>query len=238
MKLAIMQPYFFPYLGYFELIQLSDAWIVFDTVKYNPKSWMNRNRILHPTKGWQYITAPVDRAAGAELISEMRIVDAPAALQRMLGQIDHYRLRRAPFFGPVRGLIERAFDLPEPVGLRDLCVRTLKETCVYLGLEFRPQSLLAMDLTLSPITHAGQWALEISSAVRADVYINAPGGRDLFHREDFAARGIELQFLKPDPFHYPMAGHEFVENLSIIDVLMWNSPEAVLDRLGKAAVEP
>ncbi len=238
MKLAIMQPYFFPYLGYFELIQLSDAWIVFDTVKYNPKSWMNRNRILHPTRGWQYVTAPVDRASGGELLCEMQLIDPAAAMQRLLGQIDHYRVHRAPFFGAVRSLIERSFDLASPVSLRDLCVRALAETCAHVGLDFRPQSLSSMDLPLPTISHAGQWALEISSAMKADIYINAPGGRDLFLPEEFAARGIELQFLQPNPFRYATPGYDFVENLSIIDVLMWTAPEVVRARLAKASVQP
>lgn len=238
MKLAIMQPYFFPYLGYFELIQLSERWIVFDTVKYNPKSWMNRNRILHPSQGWQYVSAPVDRAAGSGVIRDMRVVEPHAAMQRILGQIDHYRAKRAPFFAPVRKLIEQAFDLAGPVGLTELCVASLAGTCAYLGLEFAPRRMSELGLDLPPISHAGQWALEISAALGADVYINAPGGRDLFDPQAFAGRGIELRFLKPDPFHYPTPGYEFVENLSILDVLMWNSPETVRERLSRAAAEP
>jgi hypothetical protein len=238
MKLAIMQPYFFPYLGYFELIGLSDTWIVFDTVKYKPKSWMNRNRILHPTKGWQYVTAPVERAGGGDLISEIRVVDAPAAMHRLLGQIDHYRVNRAPFFAPIRELIQRSFDLPAPVGLSDLCVNVLAQTCAYIGLEFRPRRLSQMDLPLPPITYPGQWAPEISSVLNADVYINAPGGRAIFREEDFAARGMKLEFLRPNPFHYPTPGYDFVENLSIIDVLMWNPPETVRARLAQAIAEP
>ena len=94
--LGIMQPYFFPYVGHFELIHLSDDWIVFDVVKYQPKSWMNRNRVLHPKAGWQYVSAPVEKRGESGLIRDVRLVDPAAALARIIGQIDHYRLRGRP----------------------------------------------------------------------------------------------------------------------------------------------
>ncbi len=116
-------------------------------------------------------------------------------------------------------------------------MNALTRICAYLGLEFQPRFLSQMDVALPPITHAGQWAAEISHALDAEVYINAPGGRGIFRQEEFDAYGIELKFLKPDPFHYATSGYDFVENLSIIDVLMWNSPEAVRERLGRAVAE-
>ena len=236
MKLALMQPYFFPYLGYFELIQLVDVWVVFDTVKYTPQSWMTRNRLLHPDGGWQYIRVPVKRPGAGEMLEDIALVDAPDALRRMVRQIDHYRARGAPFFGPVRELIERTFAHAPSGLLVDLCLAGLVETCAYLGMPFEPRRLSQMGLRLPPISHAGGWGPEISSVLGADVYINAPGGRDLFQPGEFTARGIELLFLEPDVFRYATPGYDFVENLSIIDVLMWNAPEAVRDRLARAAV--
>ncbi|HEX4098648.1 MAG TPA: WbqC family protein [Caulobacteraceae bacterium] len=238
MRLGIMQPYFFPYLGYFELIQLSDDWVVFETVKYKPKSWMNRNRILHPRSGWQYVSTPIEKHTESGLIKDARQVDPGAARERILGQIDHYRLKRAPYFDQVRELIERSFARAGSSLLADVNVSSLEEVCAYLDLEFRPRRLSEMGLDIPPIEHAGQWAVEISDLLGAPIYINAPGGRGIFHPEEFAARGIELLFLVPRPMRYATPGYEFVENLSILDVMMWNAPERIREHVAGAALAP
>ena len=94
-----MQPYFFPYLGYFELIARVDRWVVFDVVQYNAKSWMNRNRILHPKEGWQYITVPVEKAPRGTLIRDIRVKDMVDSRERVLGQMVHYK-KKAPLLSP------------------------------------------------------------------------------------------------------------------------------------------
>lgn len=236
--LGIMQPYFFPYVGHFELIRLTRSWIVFDVVKYQPKSWMNRNRILHPKAGWQYISVPVEKPDDGEMIQHVRLVDPAAALRRILGQIDHYRLRRAPHFEQVHALVERAFARAASPGLTDMNVACLAEVCAYLGIAFHPRVLSEMGLELPPIDHAGQWALEISHALGAPTYVNAPGGRGIFRPEEYAARGIELLFLVPRPMRYATPGYEFVDSLSIVDVMMWNSPEVIREHLDGARANP
>src|SRR5947209_10412301 len=107
MKLGIMQPYFFPYIGYYDIINRTDHWVVFDVAQYAPKSWMNRNRILHPTDGWQYITAAVRKGTQGRSISEVVLADKNATHRRILGQIEHYRKKRAPFFDAEHDLIDR-----------------------------------------------------------------------------------------------------------------------------------
>src|SRR5512140_2804121 len=97
MKLGAMQPYFFPYLGYFELIFLTDQWIVFDISKYIRHGWVNRNRVLHPTQGWVYITVPLQKHSSDTPINHIETKDIEEWRPRLFGQLSHYR-RRAPFF--------------------------------------------------------------------------------------------------------------------------------------------
>lgn len=225
MTLGIMQPYFFPYLGYYDVINQSDAWIVFDVVLYKPKSWMNRNRILHPSEGWQYISVPVAHAS-TDAIKDVRVIDKAAAQRRILGQIEHYRARRAPFFSAVRALIEKAFAAAGDA-LADLNVASLAVVCEYIGIPFEPKKLSEMGLSLPKIEDPGDWALEICAALGFDGYVNPPGGRDIFDVGRYARRGISIRFTDLVDFRYSQRAASFVEHLSVLDVLMWNPPESV-----------
>jgi hypothetical protein len=228
MILAAMQPYFFPYLGYFDLINRCDRWVVFDLVSYAPRSWMNRNRILHPISGWQYVTVPVHHHAASRAIKDILIVDKTAARQRILGQLEHYRHGGAPFFESVSDLVRQGFAASGSSDrLRDLNVETLSAVCRYLDLKFDFVVLSQAGLTLPPIQRAGQWALEIATAFAATDYINAPGGRGLFDEQEFREHGIRLHFTQPIEFSYTCRRYRFAPDLSIIDVLMWNAPEIV-----------
>ncbi len=224
-----MQPYFFPYLGHFQLIAASDRWIVFDIVKYQKRSWMNRNRILHPTQGWQYVNVPVHDAPSG-LVSDTRVIDKDAALSRILGQLEHYR-RRAPHFAAVTDMVRQTFARAEGDRLVDLSLQSLLVPCERLGLQMDWSICSRMDLELPPVVHPGQWALEICSAVGAASYINPASGRELFQPGEWAARGIGLEFLEPRLFNYPCRPYEFVASLSILDVMMWNEPAVILQHL-------
>ena len=232
MKLGIMQPYFFPYLGYFELIDRTDRWVVFDVVQYKAKSWMNRNRILHPSHGWQYFSVPVKKGPFGTLIRDIRVRDMDAALSRILGQLNHYK-KRAPFFHRMVDLVRESFSAAESDRLVDLNVSSLATTCSYLGVSFDWSLCSEMGLDLDGIKHPGQWALRISSQLGAREYINPPGGRDIFDPAEWAEAGIILRFTDLPTFCYDCPPYEFIEHLSILDVLMWNEPESALAVLRK-----
>ncbi|POR72070.1 WbqC family protein [Pseudomonas syringae] len=223
--LGIMQPYFFPYIGYFQLIAAVQRGLVFDIVKYKRKSWMNRNRVLGSKGDWQYINVPVCVSEGA-LIKDATIIDLACAHRRIKNPLEHYR-SQAPYFRETLQVVEQTFGTPA-THLCELNTRALKVVCEYLGMSFNWESCAAMNLDLPPIEHAGQWALEISTVLGARQYINATGGREIFIPGEWQERGIELRFLEPASFSYSTGPLNFVENLSIIDVLMWNAPETVL----------
>ena len=225
-----MQPYFFPYLGYFELIHRTDRWVVFDVVQYKPKSWMNRNRILHPTDGWQYIGVPVEKFTRGDLIQDIKIKDKDAALSRILGQLNHYK-KFAPYFSQVVNLVKESFNSVTSNRLVDLNVSTLIQACIYIGIDFKWSLCSELSLNFDDVTHPGQWALEISKQLGAKQYINLPGGKDIFNPQEWEDAEIDLQFTEIANIKYACAPYCFVDNLSILDVLMWNSPEKVITYL-------
>lgn len=223
MILGMMQPYFFPYLGYFELIAISDRWVVFDIVQYNNRTWMNRNRILHPHGGWQYIKAPVHKSPLGTAIKDVRVIDPDAAMRLILRQLDHYR-RFAPYFDQVSSLVSTAFSNARSDRLVDVNVSTLIETCNYLNLNFDWTLCSELNVELDGIEHAGQWSLRAAQQLGAQEYVNPPGGRAIFRPEEWRDAGIKLTFTRLQPFHYGCLPFEHVDHLSILDVLMWNDP--------------
>lgn len=225
MILGIMQPYFFPYLGYFDLINYADRWIVFDAVQYIRHGWINRNRILHPKEGWQYITVPLRKHSREALIKDVEINDDIAWREKIVGQLQHYK-KRAPHFRETLALVEDCLGLREP-SIARLNAAILAKVCTHLGIDFDCAIFSEMDLALGPIEGPGDWALEIASTMGAEEYVNPPGGEGIFDGTRFAERGIELTIRHMPPMEYSCRGYGFEPGLSIIDVLMWNPPEIV-----------
>lgn len=230
MRVGIMQPYFFPYAGYFDLIAKTDRWIVFDIVKYQPKSWMNRNRILDPNAGAQYVSMPVDRKSG-KLLSEVTVSGFERAADKVLRQIDIYR-GIAPNHAAVRSLVEGAFSAFDGGLLRDLNISCLDAVCARLGIPFRYEICSEMNLDLDSVTHPGGWALEIADRIGADAYLNPPGGVDIFRPAEWEARDIALAFTTMPDLTYDVGGKfRFLPNASILDVMMWLKPEEIRTHL-------
>lgn len=230
-----MQPYFFPYFGHFCLIAHTDSWVVFDVTQYTPKAWMNRNRVLHPSAGWNYVTVPLANASISIKTCQAKILDVESAKKSILGKISHYK-RRAPYFKNVESLVHDVFSVGANDSLVNLNLRGLRSVCEYLGIPFKDQLCSELNLRLPSIMHPGQWALEISSFLGASDYVNPLSGREIFDPSEFAARKIALHFLQAHPFRYDTRPYEFQPNLSILDVLMWNEPRAVLQAIHTRSV--
>jgi len=231
MKLGIMQPYFFPYIGYFDLINYSDRWIVFDTVQYIRHGWINRNRILHPGQGWQYIVVPLKKHSRDTVIRDIEIGDGPMWYKRILGQNQHYK-KKAPYFHETYRLVEECLTIEER-SISRLNVAILEKVCLHIGIPFEYEYFSEMQLELESVEEPGDWALYISEKIGAEEYVNPPGAATMFDSSKFEASGIKLTIRKQLPIEYSCPGYEFVPGLSIIDVLMWNSPDKVKDYLDK-----
>jgi hypothetical protein len=230
MKLGIMQPYFFPYIGYFALIANTDKWVVFDITQYTPKTWINRNRILHPKENWQYITVPLSNSSINIKIFEAKILDKQKACKRIIGQIEHYK-KTAPYFSLVKNLIEKTFIETKTDSLVELNINSIKTVCEYLKIKFDYLVASQHDFKFHDNMQAGDWALEISTQLKVNEYLNPIGGEMLFDKQKFLERNIKLTILPPPQCEYKCNGYNFEKYLSIIDVLMWNSPEFVKNLL-------
>ena len=211
-----MQPYFLPYIGYFQLISAVDVFIVYDTIKYTKKGWINRNRMLRngeaatfslPLKGASDDLDVRDREIAREFRSETILAQVRGAY------------RRAPHFEPTYALLERIVGTEE----RNLFLfleHSIRLVCGHLGItnEIRRSSEVPVDRH----PRGQDRVLAMCEAIGTDIYVNAIGGVELYSPEAFAARGMELRFIRSQPLEYPQLGTGFVPQLSILDVLMFN----------------
>lgn len=231
MKLGIMQPYFFPYIGYFQLMNAVDRWIAFDDIQFIDKGWINRNRVLHPdpVKEWQYITLPLDKRGQFDKICDISIKSQVDWRSQILGKLTSYK-KKAPYYNQTIDFVRDCFDTDE-ANLARFVVRSLKMTAQYIGIQTPIDVQSEMDLQLPKIEHPGQWALKISEAIGASEYVNPKGGADIFKAEEFKKAKIELSFLGPKLTPYPQRRDGFIPGLSIVDVLMWNDSSSIAQLL-------
>lgn len=234
MKLGVMQPYFFPYLGYFQLIRAVDKFILYDSLPYIRHGWVNRNRILQVHQGIRYIGVPLRKPTTGVAIREIRIDGSQPWAQTLLRSLWH-NYRRAAAFEEIYPLAETLLAYPYET-LSEINFATLKAVTTWLSIGtpivYGSEKYHAIELSLGETDpHCDKKTrriLALCRAEKADTYLNPPGGQTLYQPAVFQAKGIELQFLHPGDTPYPQtpdanrekAGHPFVCRLSILDVLM------------------
>lgn len=214
MKLAIMQPYLFPYLAYFQLIRAVDAFVVYDDVNYIKGGWINRNYIL-AQGGKQRITLQVHGASPNLFINQISVGGGQVKLLKTIRQC----YAKAPQFWAVFPLIEEIL-LQREKNLARYLNYSLRLICDYLGLY--PKWYISSDLNKNNSLRGLDKVLAICAELGAAHYINALGGKELYNHEDFALRGLQLSFIQQCPVGYIQVGNSFMPNLSIIDVMMFN----------------
>jgi hypothetical protein len=216
-KLAIMQPYFFPYIGYLQLLASVDMFIVYDNIKYTKKGWINRNRLLQNGRDTLF-TLPLKSASDSLDVCDRELA-ADFNRDKLMNQIV-VAYRGAPYFSQTLPLVERVVRY-EDANLFRFLYHSIIRTCEHLGIatEIRISSSIAIDHGL----RSQDKVLALCEAVGASTYVNAIGGMELYSKETFQRKGIELTFLKSKPFEYPQFGEAFVPWLSIVDVMMFNS---------------
>ena len=220
-SLAIMQPYFFPYIGYFQLINAANLFIVYDNIKYTKKGWINRNRILQ--NGEDVVFSVPLKKDSDRLDIRNREISPAFRKDKLLNQIRE-AYRRSPYFEQTVSLVEKIV-LEKETNLFKFILNSIREICACLAIrtEIVASSSVQIDHSLSGKTKV----VALCKQVGADVYINAIGGQDLYSKEEFARQGIDLKFLRTRSFEYKQFDGEFVPWLSIIDVMMFNSPDAI-----------
>ena len=225
MKLGIMQPYFFPYLGYFAIIKHTNKFVLLDTVQFIRHGWIERNRILKPGGGWQYFSIPLQKHKRETLIKDIHIRNNVDWKLLILRQIEHYK-KKAPFYNKVIELFNKIFA-KEFYTLVDFNVETIKELCMLLHIDSDLSVFSEMNIELNEIKDPDDWALEISKELGAKTYINPPGGISFFNKSKYDKNNIELHFLQLNLSEYRQYGLEFIPGLSIIDVAMFCSIEKI-----------
>src|ERR1035437_4014809 len=221
MNLSIMQPYFLPYIGYFQLIQSVDTFIVYDNIKYTKKGWINRNRFLQNGKDALF-SVPLKNGSDSLDIRDRDIAEH-FRKDKLLNQLKE-AYRRAPCFTQTFPLIEKIVRY-EDTNLFRFLQHSLVKTCEHLGIgtEIRISSGIAVE----PDLKGQDKVLALCEAVGAKTYVNAIGGLELYSKDTFRKKGIELKFIRSKPFEYAQFGEPFVPWLSIIDVMMFNRLEAI-----------
>lgn len=217
MKLAIMQPYFFPYIGYFQLVSSVDVFVIYDNVQYTKKGWINRNRILQ--NGKEVIFSLPLKKASDYLDVRDREVSADFDKRKFANKFSG-AYRRAPQYSVVMPLIEKIIFF-EGDNLFEYIHNAVKVLCAYLCIDTKIVVSSAIDVDHS--LKGEEKVLAICKALGADEYINAIGGTELYSRSNFLEEKIELIFLKSIYSEYEQFGAPFVAWLSIVDVLMFNS---------------
>ncbi len=226
MKLAIMQPYFFPYAGYFSLVAAVDRFVFYDDVQYIKNGWINRNRILIGGAP-KYITVPLRHASASSHIDEVAIADGAGWKRKMIESLRH-SYGGARYFGQiddlVRGVVMAQFDRISDMAKASVCA-----VARYLEL---PADFVQTSTDYGNSNLQGvERVIDICRRESADAYVNLPGGRALYDEAQFAEEGIALRFVEPAALPYPQFSESFQPFLSIIDVLMHNPPDRVRSML-------
>jgi hypothetical protein len=225
MKLGIMQPYFMPYIGYFQLIAAVDIFIVYDNIKYTKKGWINRNRMLLNSTDVLF-SLPLKKDSDC-LDVVQRKLSADFDRQKLLSQFKG-AYAKAPHFVETFQLLEKIIGYADE-NLFHYIHHSISEICLYLGLETKIK--VSSNIPIKHSLRAQDKVLALCEALNADKYINAIGGVDLYDKGEFIEQGIKLEFIKPRPFEYNQFVTPFVPWLSIIDVLMFNPLSVVQERV-------
>jgi hypothetical protein len=222
-KVAIMQPYFMPYIGYWQLINSVDEFVVYDNIEFTKKGWFNRNRILEIDHD-RLFTIPIKKDSDFLPVNQRCLSDdSEKEINRSLHIIQN-NYKKAPYFNEAYPLIERSF-MYSSKNLFEYIFNSIKLICDYL--DITTKIVISSKIDINHSLKASSKVLEICKAEGAEIYINAIGGRELYDKEVFKVQGIDLNFIQTKEIIYKQFNNGFVPGLSIIDVLMFNSKEQI-----------
>lgn len=227
MKLAIMQPYFLPYIGYFQLMEAVDCFVVYDNIQFTKKGWINRNRFLLNGVDKMF-TLPLKKDSDYLDICQRKLADSfKTDRKKLLSQlIGAYQ--KSPFFDETHHLLKECLFCEED-NLFRFILHSLSVAKKYLGIKTKiiTSSSLEIDHTLK----GKEKVISICMEMGANDYINPQGGTKLYDKADFEAQDINLSFIVPNNISYPQFNHEHVPWLSILDVMMFNERSTISEYL-------
>ena len=213
MIVAIMQPYFFPYVGYFQLMQAADIFVFHDDVQYIKGGWINRNRILKNNRV-EWLTMPVKSASNYLPINQRYFANESATVDRMKRRLAA-AYSKSPAFESVASTIFDSLDFPDANIANFNCTslvalaKRLHITCKFVR---------SSEIDEPGLLRGQAKVLALCQRFGANTYINPIGGVELYDAHDFAAAGITLSFLRTTA--PPTLTESGPEHLSVIDGLM------------------
>lgn len=221
-SIAIMQPYAFPYIGYFQLIAAVDEFIFLDDVTFIKQGFINRNKI-YGAQGEQRFTLPVNNISSNKKINDHYY---KGCWSKFYSSLD-CSYARSPFYANVIELIKKT-ESCSTTKVSEINANFIVDICRYIGLTTQFETSSKLLQTHGSLSKGAQRLAEICNNRNASVYINSPGGKDLYDQSFFRSHDIRLSFLEVAIHKYKQGTRSFIPGLSIIDVLMWNPPHLVL----------
>ncbi|WP_435235562.1 WbqC family protein [Psychromonas sp. PT13] len=216
--IAIMQPYFLPYIGYWQLINAVDIFVVYDDIQYTKKGWINRNRILNNgrdslfslplKKGSDYLNV-CDRYMSEQFVNEKT---------KLLRKFEGAYIK-APYFNEGMDILTHCFTIQSD-NLFDFIFHSIRY--ITKTLNIKTKLIISSSMNIDSVLKGQDKVIAICRSLNASRYINPIGGRELYNKSSFSVAGIELFFQKVGNVQYDQGGKSFVESLSIIDVIMFN----------------
>lgn len=223
MKVAIMQPYLFPYIGYFQLIQAVDLFVIYDNIEYTKKGWINRNRILVNGKD-EYFSIPLKKDSDFLHVNQRLLAESYSKDKiKLLSKIKE-AYKKAPQFEMVFPLIESILNSKE-TNLFEFIHHSLQTICTFL--EIKTPIVISSTIAIDHRLKAQEKVIALSKSLSATQYINAIGGVDLYSKATFESNQLQLNFIQSNPINYQQFDNDFLPWLSIIDVMMFNSKEEI-----------
>lgn len=224
MKIAVMQPYIFPYIGYFQMINAVDKFVFYDDVNFIKQGWINRNKIL--VSGHDHLfTVPLSKANSFTLIKDTLVNEKLYEnwKTRFLQTLSQ-SYKNAPYFEVIYQLVSEIVNCTH-ASISGLAISSIKAVSQYMHLktDFITSSQSYQNKSLE----RQERLFDICRQENSRHYINASGGRELYKKEDFLKQGIKLDFIKSLPLEYKQFKNQFVPHLSVIDVLMFNNPAEI-----------
>lgn len=220
MKLGIMQPYFFPYIGYWQLINEVDTYVIYDDVNFIKGGWINRNRIL-VNGNVTYYNIQMKDSSPFKKINEIEVANDDRTKRKMLSTLQ-MAYKKAPNYNEAYPLLEEIICQDE-TNLAKYLEFSIRKVCEYLAIDTK--IIVSSDIPKNNELKKTDKVIHICKILGASEYINAFGGQDMYDYDTFSENGIELKFLSTNDIRYKQYNNEFEPNLSIIDVLMFNTKE-------------
>ncbi|PIS42575.1 MAG: hypothetical protein COT24_02795 [Candidatus Kerfeldbacteria bacterium CG08_land_8_20_14_0_20_40_16] len=227
MRIGIMQPYLFPYIGYFQLMNAVNEFVIYDNIEYTKKGWINRNRILVNGKD-AYITLPLKKDSDYLEIKDRHLADTWLSERKKILNKIVESYRKSPYFDSIYPIIEKII-LWEETNLFKFILNSLNLVKEYL--EIRTPLVISSTISIDHKFKAEKKVIAICQARKANVYLNPIGGLELYNKENFKDVGIDLHFIKTNDFEYKQFDNDFIPFLSIIDVMMFNSKDELSNML-------